>query len=509
MTQAIYNRIGKNIIYNLLSKFFGFPLWLALPPIILGYIGVEGYGVWVVIQAFVNYGGILNTGVDATVKYTAEYKAKGNYSKITEIFNTFFILNSILFFIFCIVVFVCQNWLIDVFIKTNKIPRGDISCVLILYAVTFAIKNIYRGYSSFLTGLEKMDITNKVEMLSFVCNFISSIAFLHLRWGIKGLAIASVLSSVITFFIYIWICAKETPYLKLNPFLFSFGVLSEAYKFISYGVIGGIAGTSMFYASKLICSRFLEIKYITYYDLGQRLVVVVFGIFGSVLTPIMPAASSVHTNMGAEKLKEVFQTTFKHLALISIPVFLFMAVFAGWIISVWVGPECEKAVSVLRFLSIAYLIVLLTGPGALILTGMGLIEIPFYGTILTAAMNVILSLVLVTRFGLNGIIISDLISYTIGAIFGLYFLQKKLGSSITNILRGIKFPFFASMGILIILSLISIMSFTRNSRNYYIELPFAAILFAISYILLVYNNPQYARVRDFIRRPLYLFTYRD
>jgi len=503
VTQEIYKRIGRNSLYNLLSKFFCFPLWLVLPPIILRYIGVEGYGVWVVIQVFVNYGGILNTGVDATVKYIAEYKAKGNYSKIIQIFNTFFILNSFLFFIFCIVVFICQDSIIDAFIKTDKIPRGDISYVLILYAVTFAIKNIYRGYSSFLTGLERMDLTNKVEMLSSLCNFISSIAFLYLGWGIKGLAIASVLSSVITFFIYIWICAKEAPYLKLNPFLFSFDILADVSKFISYGVIGGIASTAQFQASKLICSYFLGVKYLTYYDLGQRLVAVIFGLFGSLLTPLMPAASSVHTSMGVEKLKEVFQTTFKHLALISIPVFLFMSVFAGGIISVWVGPGYEKSVSVLRFLSLAYLMMLSTTPSVLVLTGMGLIEITFYGGILIAAVNVILSLVLVGKFGLNGIIISELLSHTLGATYGLYFLQKKLGSSITNILRGIKFPFFASMGILIILS------FLRYVGNYYIELVSAAVLFSVTYILLVYKNPEYGSVKNLIRRPLFFFTYRD
>lgn len=500
VTQDIYNRIAKNSLYNLLRRFLGFPVGLILPPVVLSYIGVEGYGVWAFIQTLVAYSIILDMGSDAMTKYTAEYKSQEKYLKIARIFNTFFVVYSILFVIFFLAVFIYQDWIIDVFIKTDKFPREDISFALVLYTAVFGINMVFKVYSSFLNGLEMMDLTNKVEMLSVTCNFIFSIAFLCLGWGIKGLAIASGLSTLITGSIYVGVCAKVAPYLKLNPLAFiNFGILSEVYKFITYGALGGIAAMAHFQLSKVIITYFLGLKYLTYYDLGSKLVFFSWGLLGSFIIPIMPAASGVYANLGEKKMKELFQTTFKYMVLMITPVFLFTSVMAYEIIFAWLGPGYEETAFVLRFLSVAYLILALTGPGAMILSGMGMPEIPFYGGIIAAVISVTLSLVLVTKFGLAGIIIGTLSAYTLSAIYGFYYFQKKLGG-LTNILRYLKFPLLTSMAILLILSFIG-----KYIRNYHIELVSAAILFPITYIMLTYKNPEYGRIRDFIRRPLSTF----
>lgn len=503
MAQEIYNRIGKNSLYNLSLRALSFPLWLILPPIILGYIGVEGYGVWAFIQVFVNYGWALNLGIDTTItKYAAEYKAKEDHSKIAKLFNTSLVIYSLLFIVFFILILIFQDWIIDVFMKTDKIPRGDISFALILYTVTFTVKSIYKVYPSFFNGLERMDLTNKVEMLSFVCIFIFSVLFLSLGWGIKGLAIASAISVLITMPVYILVCAKAAPYVKINPFLFSFATITEVKKFIILGAIGGVTSIAHFQLNKLIISYFLGLKYLTYYDLGHKLVSAAFGFLCSFITPIMPAASGVHASLGVKKLKEVFETTLKYLTLMSAPIFLFASVFADKIILVWLGTGYEEAAFVLRFLSVAYLILVLTGPGASILVGMGLPEIPFYGNLLTAVTNATLSLILVINFGLTGIIISDLLANSLGTLFGFYYFRKKLGSYTIDILRALKFPFLASIGILFILS------FIKYVGNYYVSLVSATILFSISYILLAYRNPAYGRMKDFMRRPIFFLTYR-
>lgn len=500
MTHEIYNRIAKNSLYNLLRRLLAFPVGLILPPVVLSYMGVEGYGVWALIQALVAYSMILDMGSDAMTKYTAEYKSQENHPKISRLFNTLFVFYLFLFVIFFLAVFIYRDWIIDVFIKTVKFSREDISFALVLYTAVFGINMVFRVYSSFLNGLQRMDLTNKVEILSVINNFIFSIFFLYMGWGIKGLAIASGLSTLITGSIYIGVCAKVAPYLKLNPFAFNFGVVPEVYKFITYGALGGITSMAYFQLAKLIISYFLGITYLAYYDLGHRLVSAMMALFSSFAISIMPAASAGYASFGIEKIKEVFQTTFKYIALIATPVFLFTSVMADRIIFAWLGPGYAETAFVLRFLSIAYLINVLTGPGASILTGIGLLEVPFYCGIANAVISVVLSLILVVKFGLAGIIISNLMAVTITAIYLFYYLQKKLVSPNINILKYLKFPLLTSMIILLILAFMG-----RYIGNSHVGLLSAAILFPITYILLVYKNPEYERMRDFIRQPLSIF----
>lgn len=500
MAHEIYNRIAKNSFYNLLRRLLAFPVGLILPPVVLSYIGVEGYGVWALIQALVAYSMILDMGSDAMTKYTAEYKSQENHPKISRLFNTLFVFYLFIFVIFFFAVFIYRDWIIDVFIKTVKFSREDISFALVLYTAVFGINMIFKVYPSFLNGLQRMDLTNKVEMLSVVNNFIFSIVFLHMGWGIKGLAIASGLSTLITVAIYVGVCAKVAPYLKLNPLVFNFDILSEVKKFITYGALGGITSMAYFQLAKLIISYFLGITYLAYYDLGHRLVSAMMALFSSFAISIMPAASAGYASFGIEKIKEVFQTTFKYIALIATPVFLFTSVMADHIIFVWLGPGYEEAAFVLRFLSIAYSINVLTGPGASILTGIGLLKVPFYCGIANGVISVVLSLMLVVKFGLAGIIISNLTANTITSIYFFYYLQKKLGGSTINILRCLKFPLLTSTVVLLTLSFIG-----KYIRSYHVELLSATILFLLTYILLAYKNPEYRRMRDFIRRPLSIF----
>lgn len=505
MTREIYNRIAKNSLYNLLLRFLNFPLGLILPPIILGYMGVEGYGVWAFIQVFVNYGGALNSGIDpAVTKYTAEYNAKGDHPKIVRLFNTFLVMYSVLFIVFFIIVLIFHDRIIDVFMRTDKISRADISFALILYAGTFAVKNIYKVYPAFLNGLERMDLTNKVEMLSSACMFVFSIFFLSIGSGIRGLSVASAVSALITMPIYILVCARIAPYLRVNPFLFRLNILSEAKRFLITGFMGGIIYMAHFQLDKLIISYFLGLSYLTYYDLGHKVISTIFGLFGSFISPIMPAASSVYASLGVRKLEEVFEATLKYLMLVSFPVFLFAAVFASKIIFVWLGAGYEEAAFVVRFLSIAYLMLTMTGPGASILTGMGLPEIPFYVGALTAISSVTISLALVVGFGLTGIIVSALAANSLCFILSFYFLQKKLGAHIRDISKSMKFPLITSI---IILSILSVT--VKYIGNYYIELLLSGALLGVIYLFFSYRNPAYGKLRDLVHRPLFFLTYRS
>jgi O-antigen/teichoic acid export membrane protein len=211
----------------------------------------------------------------------------------------------------------------------------------------------------------------------------------------------------------------------------------------------------------------------------------------------MPAASGVHASLGIEKLKEVFQTTFKYIALIVTPAFLFISIFADRIILIWLGPGYEETAFVLRFLSIAYMLNIFTGPGASILTGMGLPHIPLFCSIIAAVTNVTLNLILIGKFGIAGIIISVISTYTTNTLYFYYFFPKKTGVSILNIfLRGLKFPLLTSISILLIFRLIDLYLL----RDPHIGLVSTTILFPIIYILLVYINPEYRTIRDFIRR---------
>ena len=71
MSREIYNKIGRNSFYNILRRVLLLPFNLILIPIILRYIGVEGYGVWVFIQVLMTFATLMDFGISSGItKFT-------------------------------------------------------------------------------------------------------------------------------------------------------------------------------------------------------------------------------------------------------------------------------------------------------------------------------------------------------------------------------------------------------------------------------------------------------
>ena len=490
MTSEIYKKIGENSIYNLIRRLVAFPTGLVLPPVTIKYIGMEGYGIWVLIQTIMTYTSVMDMGLSpAITKYTAEYEARENHFKIVQIFNTLFVVYVFLCFILFVVVFLCSGLIIDFFVKPINIPKETVSFVLIMSVLVFCCNMVFSAYSSFLNGLQRMDITNKVGSISSISNCILSIVFLCFGGGIKSLAVAGGIASIITSIMYIRACKKVAPYLTFNPFLFNLKTIKEIWGFSSYGAIGNMLAIAQFQSDKLIISYFLGVKSLALYDVANRLVFFVFGLCGSLFTPIMPAIAHANAKYGLEKSEEVFQTIFKYTSLIICPLFLFVSVFADKLILVWLGSGYESAIPVLRLLSIAYLILMLSGPGASILTGMGIYKMPFYGGVITAITTILLCSVFTVKFNIFGCAVGIMIAYLIGVVYLFVQLRKVFKTiSIPSILqKSLIFPVVTSTFIFFTTKVLIGYGFA----NKYTELMLACVSLLIVYCFVICKERRY------------------
>lgn len=76
-------KIVKNTIANTLLKISQYAIGFTLFPFIIKYVGVEDYGIYLLVGAFVGYFGLLDFAVGgALIKYVAEYNVKGGEAKV-------------------------------------------------------------------------------------------------------------------------------------------------------------------------------------------------------------------------------------------------------------------------------------------------------------------------------------------------------------------------------------------------------------------------------------------
>ena len=493
MTSEIYKKIGGNSIYTLVRRMIILPIGLAIVPIIIKYIGVEGYGVWIMIQTLLAYSSIVDMGLSpAITKYTAEYEGQKDHFKITQIFNTLFVVYVFLCFILFLIVFLFKGLIVDFLIRPINIPKETVSFALIISMLVFVCNMAFSVYPSFLNGLQRMDVTNKVDSISSIIKFAVSILFLYLGWGIKGLALSGGISCIITITLYIYNCKKIAPYLIFNPFFFHYKTLKEIWGFSIYGAMSNVVAMIHLQLDKFIINYFLGVNSLAFYDIAHRLVFFMWGLCGSFVAPIMPAISKIHASGGIEKSKEVFQTIFKYTSLIVCPLFLFVSVFANTLIVAWLGNGYENAVSVLRVLSLAYMINILCGPVTSVLTGIGSYKVSFYGGVVASIATVLFCPILSIKFGVLGCAIGILLAFILADTFLFICLQRLFHtSSLTRMLyNSLSFSVIISM---IVFSVANVL-IGHFFLNRYIGLVLASTSLLIVHGLLSYKDRNYRAV---------------
>jgi O-antigen/teichoic acid export membrane protein len=243
---------------------------------------------------------------------------------------------------------------------------------------------------------------------------------------------------------------------------------------------------------KLIINYFLGVNSLALYDIAHRLVFFLWGLCGSFVAPVMPAISKIHASCGIEKSKEVFQTIFKYTSLIICPIFLFVSVFANTLIVAWLGNGYENAVSVLRVLSLAYMINILCGPVTSVLAGIGSYKVSFYGSAVASVATILFCPILSAKFGILGCAIGILIAFILADTFLFICLQRLFHtSSLPRMLyNSLSFSVIISIIVFSVANvLIGHFSFSR-----YIGLTLAGISLLIVYGLVICKDRNYRAV---------------
>jgi O-antigen/teichoic acid export membrane protein len=86
--QRLIINTGANFGFRLFSIFLAF----VSVPVLVSSVGAEGYGLFLLAGSLMGYFNILNAGVPAgTVKYVAEYEARGEYEAVNRIVSSSFV----------------------------------------------------------------------------------------------------------------------------------------------------------------------------------------------------------------------------------------------------------------------------------------------------------------------------------------------------------------------------------------------------------------------------------
>lgn len=421
---SIRKKLILNTIYNFIGKAFGIIINIILTPYIIKKIGVEAFGIWAIVFVFASYLGLFDFGIRwSYIKYIAEYNKKGDNLSLNKIINTGLFFYSIVFILLFLILYLLRNEISDLFKISGELKK-DFNFVFIIAIISFGLNNVFSAFICVPEGLQRMDISNKIKILCGFLNLLGTFIFLSLGLKLKGLIINNLIINITQITIFSLVSYNLIERLKLN---FSYVDKTELVKIFRFGIKNQIAAmheVASFQTDKFFIGNYLNMIYVSFYDVGTKLLTPIRYFTSLIISAIVPAVSELKAGNDMERVLKLYAIISKYIVTVIIPLFFLINFYGRDIINLWVGNQFQSTVNVFYILTPGYFFYCLCNVCYVIAIGLGRPDINMKYGIIATVLNLILSFTLIRIFGFTGLLAGTSFTLTITGIYLIAMFHK-------------------------------------------------------------------------------------
>ncbi|MDA8098858.1 MAG: flippase [Nitrospiraceae bacterium] len=430
MTHDVGLRIARNSLANIVRAVIVIPVFLLITPYIIRHVGAEQYGLWALVGVITSYAQLSDFGInESLIKHYAEFRSR-DVRKMNQLINTAAV-SYLVLGVLCTGVFLLLMPLLVV--EVFQVPEHlqPLAQQLFLLAVILFCVNMVAGvFGALQAGFEQMHYTSAVAVLSTIASAAGAVAALSAGYGILGMMYINAAVALYVSIVNIAIARKLFPQLEFNPFRhFDGSTLRQIFGFSWKVQISMVTQLMIFQMDSIFLSHFVGLKAVGFYEVANRLasqirnfIIVLFG-------PVSPASSSLQADGRTTLVSGLYRRSFKFMTLASVPVFLTVMALAHPILKTWMGDGYDISAYTLQILMAAYLINVLTGPGAFILSGINLPQVGMRTSIAAGLLNLALCILLVPSVGYFGVAVSVFVSLGTTALYFLRMVNQRLAGA--------------------------------------------------------------------------------
>lgn len=438
---GVRRRTALNTVANVGGTVVMMVTGFVMTPVILGYLGAGLYGLWAVLGAMAGYGALLDLGIAAAVtKYVAEYRARGDHDALARMVSTAAALYVALG-VLALLVFAALAPVVPSVLNVPAAQRDVAVDLTRVVGVAVAVSIPAVLTTAILRGVQRFGPANLIAVTGTVLGALAAVAVIVRDAGILWLAAVAVPITVLTQIPAVVLVRRALPGLVLNVRWVTF---REALHLLSYSwslFVGQAVGQLHGKTDEIVIGARLPVADVTPYAVARRLSDVPQLLSAQFTKTLLPIASSAHAVDGG-RLTAVYVVGLRVSLALFIPVGLVAAVFAGPILTVWVGGEHATATLVVQILVLAGLLDTTLWPAAAVLQGMNRHRLLAAATAASGVMNLVLSLALVGPYGATGVAVGTLIPTLVEvALVVTPLTLRALGCRLTDVLRGSVLPF--------------------------------------------------------------------
>ena len=431
-------KVGIKILRNIFSMWSYYILAMLigffLMPFMILRLGQELYGMWMLALSLIGYMFLLDFGLaHSATKYIAEYKTFNDQTKLNRMMSTFFF-SYILLGLLIIMIAGFLAIFFDSFFNVNvgSLSILDLKLCVFILGLSLALTFCFTPFTGLIKGWQRYDLTSLAEFVVLITKTGLIVLALILGFDLVALALVTLISTLLGQLCRLVFARKLNPNMKISIHLFDKLMLKKIFNYSIFSFIISSSSLVLFNLGQVIIGVFLSPVMVTFYVVGARLPLLIRPFVSAITGVLVPTVSDFNAKKNRQRIEQLLISGTKYSLIVVFPVAIFLIAFRQPFIELWIGKGYELSMKVLAILFFTQIIYLSQNAANSILFGLGKLKFKAILSVSEIAVCIILSIVLVKRYGVIGVA-----------------LALAIPLSITNLLifpkyicRVIKTPFF-------------------------------------------------------------------
>ncbi|WP_148882924.1 flippase [Thermococcus aciditolerans] len=409
---------GTGIVFagTVISMFFGF----LSRAVIARYFSTAEYGVFNLVLTVLNIALVIATlGFQNALPREVAFYREREPSRVWDLVSTALVIVAVNSVIWTAVLFAFSGSISRLF-GDERLVRALRIVVFALpfWALTGVIISVSRGFGRVREQVYFQNIVYPTLFMAFVVIG----AFLGLPFAfVFGAYVVAQALTLLALTFDVWKKGIFKPGISLNSKLGK-----ELVRFSIPLMLTGIAGFVMTWTDTLMLGYYLGSEVVGLYNAAApiaRLLPIFLNSAGLIFPPL---ATVLYAHGKVEELKRVYQILTKWIFLATFPLFALIFLFPEVTISFFFGAKYLSAAPVLQILALGFMFHTFLG-----LNGWSLIVIRdsnfiMYSTLISAGINVVLNVLLIPHYGIEGAAVATTVSYFVTNVLNSLRLYRKI-----------------------------------------------------------------------------------
>lgn len=381
---------------------------LFLMPFVVFSLGDRMYGFWTLASAFIGYYGLLDFGLASAVgRFIARAIGAGDKEECNRITSNAFFIFSCLGLVVLIITFVLS--LLAFLFFTDPVEVSLFRKVILVLGINVAINFPIKVCKGIVGAQLKFETMAFIRLISLVLRTTLFVIVLLKGYKILALAIVTLISCIPEYVLYVYYAKKYLPDFTIKMSDCNLGTVKSLFSYSSHAFIIRIADEMRFNIDAFVISAYIGLSAVTHYRVASTLVQHFITLIVTFMSVLLPFFSRLDGEKNDEKIKETLFYSTRISVIITSFVGFGLVAWGQPFIERWMGPQYLDAYPCLVVLVAGCVFDLWQAPTVSLLYGIAKHRFYSLYNSLEAVCNVLLSLLLVKRYGILGVAIGTFI----------------------------------------------------------------------------------------------------